>query len=136
MGFGKVGVQLQGLLHLDIRLLDRCCVAASELTDPEPVGSRQLRMRGREARIECHSPFQQLDRHRVVDPSLVPDPNLAAEEQLVRRGVVGRGAAERTRLGLGQRQLQRRHDTPRHAILDREAVLHELFDPPRPHLVP
>src|SRR5881296_2823908 len=52
MRLRKVGVQVQSLLHLDVSPLERGCVLASELTDPEPVGSRQLRMRGRETRIE------------------------------------------------------------------------------------
>src|SRR5207247_9964292 len=76
MRLRKVAVQVQSLLHLDVSPLERGCVLASELTDPEPVGSRQLRMRGRETRIERHGPFQQPYRHGIVRPSLVPDPNL------------------------------------------------------------
>src|SRR2546425_10310883 len=83
MGLRKVGVQLEGLLHLDVSLLERGCVLAGELTDPEPVGSRQLRMRGRETRIERHGPFQQPDRHGSVAIGLLEravalDPSFAA----------------------------------------------------------
>src|SRR2546428_3779046 len=61
-------------------------------------------MRGPETRIVRHGPCQQPDRHGIVRPSLVPDPNLAAEVAVVRCEIVRRRGPQPLLLSGGQGQ--------------------------------